>query len=354
MLLCHIVFYYSMISKWDVFLVNDFFKNSHTSSFTVTNSSSVMPNPSARFGCGSTSSSNMTNTSTYIAENSRVMPNVSARFRCGSTDQTVYDRAAVFESSYPHQSPVIQEIERRRVQSSVDTAVSQAGVENMPRIVLASGRSTEEETSAAASWSGCEGQPPPASSSGCEGQPPLASDSSCEGQTSPASRIGCEGQPPLASRSGREGQLPLASRSGCEGQPPLAFSPMPPDPGSGSEEQRLRAYNDNRGDQRPPSTSCVNSVETERTLGREGAITVEWPSVLPSVDDSRLPLVSAGEFTCPVVSAGGDFTFSSERNFSARPPYSAYSAENCVSSGHLRKEQPLIIWKEYPVLSNLF
>jgi hypothetical protein len=372
------------------------------SSFTVTNSSSVMPNPSARFGCGSTSSFTMTNSSSaYTAENSRVMPTVSASFGCGSTGQTAYDRAAVFGSSYPpHHSPVIKEIERRREQPSVDTAASQAGSVNMPRIVLASGRSTEEETSAAF-WSGCEGhsplasrsgyegQLPPASNSGCEGQPPLASNSGCEsqpllaswsgregqtplasrsyceGQTPLASRSYCEGQTPLASRSGCEGQTPLASRSGYEGQPPLAsssscddqmplaFSQMPHDPGSGSAEQTPPAYNESREDQRPPASSCVNVAETERNLGREGATTVEGPSVLPSVGDSRLPLVSAGEFTCPVVSAGGDFTFSSEGNFSARPPYSAYSAENCVSSGHLRKEQPLMFWIEYPVLSNL-
>jgi hypothetical protein len=325
-----------------------------------------MPNPSARFGGGSTSSSTMTiSSSTYTAENSRVMPNVSARFGCGSTGQTAYDLAAVFGSSYPHQSPVIQEIEQRVEQPSVDTAASQAGSVNMPRIVLASGRSTEEETSAA-SWSGCEGQPPLASRSGCEGQTPLASSSGCDNQTPLASRSSCEGQTPLASSSGcGEGQPPLAyssgcegqmlpsSNSSCEGQPPPAFSPMPPDPGSGSEEQTPSAYNEDREDQRPQASSGVNAAETERNLGREGAITVEGPSVLSSVGDSRLPLVSAGEFTCPVVSAGCDFTFSSDGNFSARPPYSAYSTENCASSSQFRKEQPLIFWKEYPVLINL-
>jgi hypothetical protein len=363
-------FYYSMMSRWDVFLVNDFFKNSHTSSFTVTNSSSVMPNPSARFGCGSTGSSTMTNSSsTYTAENSHVMPTPSARFGCGSTGQTAYDLAAVVGSSYPHQSPVIQEIERRREQQSVNTAASQAGSVNMPRIVLASGRSIEEDTPAA-SWSGCEGQLPLASLSGCEGQPSLASRSGCEGQTPPASGSGCEGQPPLASSSGCEDHTSAASGSGCEGQPPLdsrnrcegqtspALSPMPLDPGSGSEEQTLPAYNEDREDQRPPASGCVNAAETVRNLRREGATTVEGPSVLPSVGDSRLPLVSAGEFTSPVVSAG-DFTFSTHGNFSDRhasdrPPNSAYSTENCASFAHFRKEQPLIFLKEYPVLNNLY
>ncbi len=343
-----------MTSRWDVFVVvNDFFKNSNTSSFTVTNSSRVMPNPSARFGCGSTSSSTMTNTSTYTAENSRVMPTPSSRFGCGSTGQTANDRAAVFGSSYPHQSPVIKEIERRREQASVDTA----GSVDMPRIILASGRSTEEDTPLA-SWSGCEGQPPLASSSGCEGQQSLASRSCREGKPPLASSRYCEGQPPLALRIGCESQPPLASRSGCEGQPPPAFSQMPADPGSGSEEQTQPAYNEDRGDQRPPAPSCVSTAETERTLGREGATTVEGPSVLPSVGDSRLPLVSAGEFTCPVVSAGGDFTFSSNGNFSDRhasdrPPYSAYTTEHCASSSQFRKEQSLILWKEFPVLNNL-
>jgi hypothetical protein len=347
-----------MKSRWDIFVVNDFFKNSHTSSFSVTNSSSVMPNPSARFGCGSTSTSTMTNSSTYTAENSRVMPTVSARFGCGSTGQTAYDPSAVFGSSYPpHHSPVIKEIERRREQPSVNTAASQAGSVNMPRIVLANGRSTEEETSAA-SWRGCEGQPLPASSSGCEGQPPLAFSSGCDGQITPAFRSCCVGQPPLASRSGSEGQPPPASRSGCEGHmspasrsgcenpTPLAFSQMPPDPGSGSEEQMPPAYNEDRDNQRPQASSGVNAAETERNLGREGATTVEGPSVLPRVGDSRLPLVSAGEFTCPVVSAGGDFTFRSDGNYSDRPPYSAYSTENCVSSAHFRKEQPLFFGKD--------
>jgi hypothetical protein len=343
------------MTRLDVFVVTDFFKNSHTSSFTVTNSSSVMPTPSARIGCGSTSSSTMTNSSTYTAENSRVMPTLSARFGCGSTGQTPYD---VFGSSYPHQSPFIQETERRREQPSVDTAASQAGSVNMPRIVLASERSTEEETPAA-SLRGCEGQPPLASMSGCEGQRPLAYRSGCAVQTPLASWSGCEGQTPPAFSpmppdpgSGSEKQMPPDPGSGSEEQ-------MPPDPGSGSEEPTLRAYNEAREDQRPPPAfSCVNAVETERNLGREGATTVEGPSVLPSVGDSRLPLVSAGEFTCPVVSAGGDFTFCSDGNYSDRhasdrPPNSAYSSENCMSSGHFREEQPLIFWKGYPVLNTV-
>jgi hypothetical protein len=152
--------------------------------------------------------------------------------------------------------------------------------------------------------------------------------------------------------SGSEKQMPPDPGSGSEEQ-------MPPDPGSGSEEPTLRAYNEAREDQRPPPAfSCVNAVETERNLGREGATTVEGPSVLPSVGDSRLPLVSAGEFTCPVVSAGGDFTFCSDGNYSDRhasdrPPNSAYSSENCMSSGYFREEQPLIFWKGYPVLNTV-